>query len=1116
MSAVKATPKTIAQLQSDIERVRLAGHWTAIPELVERHERTLPNDVEPRELLIGERFLVQHRQAFFQNLLAAHGSVVSWATSGLTPGMQLTTAGSGADAAAAATPKASVLSSSYSPLRASLAEAIPHLERAASQQRKEDSSVMVEAQLVLAQVYYSLGDSTSCERVFGRLDLEEIFSDLDALNRRTAMLGAEALVCRGLVKERLASAGTASPAEAAELQREALKYFNRAVLIATKKFPASPGNIGFEGVMTTALFRVPALYLEADNVSKCIETLRRIIRLPLVSQTSTRQLAMRRLSDVLLYTTCETTYTRAQTLATNASLAPATTGKGHSRSLSTGNRSISQDSTAVPGDEVEDALLLLLLEEVALQQAIEVASATAAAAAEAEDARKKAEAAAAALAASNQAIAAASDANGGSSNRSSSSQTAPATPNSKDAKGKGKQSTKANRKSASVAPEQLPMQPLGTQPPSATSSAIGAPSSEAPASSSATVPQASESTTATTDASSAAGVAAASATGATSSSTTEFPLENRGSSLESIPMLTVTATNGETDMAHQPTLLEVAEVKAGDATTVSTTGPVDHHQHVSVVAHQLEPPKHTALTRLDHPMLPKLYEAIVSVYDRIAILCSRRKLFGVLVGIYERSLKFSYRNSHLWLQFALVLLSAGHYRRASHVLCEACQLHPGADASHMHRTPADVVPLLLGASVCFNSLDDTTTALEFAFAASSVVTRKQQPLDVKTYQVIGLSYRAKASHARFAADRKGFQTAALQALHKAHLLDKGDANIARHLALAYADIREMPLAIRYCQLAIQLNPGDHDALHLMALILSSQREYGKAIQICDAVLATQPAAFAVLLTKASLQLEHLGALVALDTYAHMLKQWRDLYLTLVTSGTSGALPRSSSRLLHKLVADGRSTVHKLGGLSATDQDGEASTAQGAASSSAGGNEAASSRAGDDGSTVGGANSVNTAAALHQGWLILIWVHIAKTFITLEKYADAAACLKEAKSLYPLLESYYFITGLVAEKKRLYADAALEFERALAIKPDHLEALIHMGIVAREQGDLVVAEKFLTEATLVDTSSHVAWHNLGTVLQLQQQHDRAVECFLLAVDLESTAPIVPFSNISSYL
>lgn len=223
--------------------------------------------------------------------------------------------------------------------------------------------------------------------------------------------------------------------------------------------------------------------------------------------------------------------------------------------------------------------------------------------------------------------------------------------------------------------------------------------------------------------------------------------------------------------------------------------------------------------------------------------------------------------------------------------------------------------------------------------------------------------------------------AALQSLHRAHALDKTDPSITRHLALVYAEIREIPVAIRYAQLAIQQNPTDADTLHLMSLILSSQREYAKAIQICNAILDNQPTAFAVLLTIANLELEYLGPESALDTYSRMLQTWRRVHSTITSEsggGRSGGLPRSSSKFMQKLVTDGRETVSKLG-LHTMEEDtpepSNLSQKQLQQQQLLQQDQETGSNKGNDDSS--GFGDIQTASAVHHGWLILIWLGIGK-------------------------------------------------------------------------------------------------------------------------------------------
>lgn len=57
---------------------------------------------------------------------------------------------------------------------------------------------------------------------------------------------------------------------------------------------------------------------------------------------------------------------------------------------------------------------------------------------------------------------------------------------------------------------------------------------------------------------------------------------------------------------------------------------------------------------------------------------------------------------------------------------------------------------------------------------------------------------------------------------------------------------------------------------------------------------------------------------------------------------------------------------------------------------------------------------------------------------------------------------------------------------------------------------MLAESHLLTATTLDPQAHKAWLYLGTVLRSQGELQRASECLQTAIDLEATAPVIPFN------
>lgn len=58
----------------------------------------------------------------------------------------------------------------------------------------------------------------------------------------------------------------------------------------------------------------------------------------------------------------------------------------------------------------------------------------------------------------------------------------------------------------------------------------------------------------------------------------------------------------------------------------------------------------------------------------------------------------------------------------------------------------------------------------------------------------------------------------------------------------------------------------------------------------------------------------------------------------------------------------------------------------------------------------------------------------------------------------------------------------------------------------------LAEKILRDAVQVNSTAHDVWNSLGEVLQAQGNDAAATECFLTALELEASCPILSFTII----
>ncbi|XP_071972773.1 tetratricopeptide repeat protein 7B isoform X4 [Engystomops pustulosus] len=479
------------------------------------------------------------------------------------------------------------------------------------------------------------------------------------------------------------------------------------------------------------------------------------------------------------------------------------------------------------------------------------------------------------------------------------------------------------------------------------------------------------------------------------------------------------------------------------------------------------------------------------VYDLLTIALGRRGQYEMLSECLERAMKFAFEEFHLWYQFALSLMAAGKSARAVKVLKECIRLRP-----------EDATIPLLAAKLCMGSLHWMEEAERFAKLVVECADKSSE-FKAKGYLALGLAYSLQASDASLRGVQEDLQRKALLAFQRAHSLSPTDHQAAFYLALQLAISRQIPEALGYVRQALQLQGDDSNSLHLLALLLSAQKHYHDALNIIDMALSEYPENFILLFTKAKLESMCRGPDEALLSCKHMLQIWKSCY-NLTNPSDSG---RGSS-LLDRAIADRR----QLNTITLPDFSDPETGSVHATSIAASRVEQALSEV---------ASSLQSSAPkqgpLHP-WMTLaqIWLHAAEVYIGIGKPSEATACIQEAANLFPMSHNVLYMRGQVAELRGNIDDAKRWYEEALSISPTHVKSMQRLSLILHQHGRYSLAEKILRDAVQVNSTAHEVWNSLGEVLQAQGNDDAATECFLTALELEASSPIVPFTIIPRVL
>uniref|UniRef100_A0A672G115 Tetratricopeptide repeat protein 7B n=1 Tax=Salarias fasciatus TaxID=181472 RepID=A0A672G115_SALFA len=496
------------------------------------------------------------------------------------------------------------------------------------------------------------------------------------------------------------------------------------------------------------------------------------------------------------------------------------------------------------------------------------------------------------------------------------------------------------------------------------------------------------------------------------------------------------------------------------------------------------------------------------VYDLLTIALGRRGQYEMLSECLERAMKFAFEEFHLWYQLALSLMAAGKSARAVKVLKECIRLKPDDPTIPLLAVKLCIGPLhWLDEGECFGKM-----VIEMG--------EKAAEFRAKGYLAIGLVYSLKATDASLRSMQEEYQRKALGAFQRAQSLSPTDHLAAFYLALQLAVSRQIPEALGYVRQALQLQGDDVHSLHLLALLLSAQKHYHDALNIIEMALSEYPENFNLLYTKVKLEAMCRGPEEALLTCKHMLQIWKSFY-NLTNPSDSG---RGSS-LLDRAIADRR----QLNAMTLPDfsdpETGRHAHSQCDANTlgfssmfsvcSVHATSIAASRVEQALSEV--ASSLQSSAPKHgplHPWMTLaqIWLHAAEVYIGMSKPAEATACTQEAANLFPTSHNVLYMRGQIAELRGNMDEAKRWYEEALSINPTHVKTMQRLGLILHQLQRYSLSEKVLRDAVQVNSTAHDVWNSLGEVLQAQGNAAAATECFLTALELEASSPILPFTII----
>ncbi|XP_055256887.1 tetratricopeptide repeat protein 7A isoform X1 [Moschus berezovskii] len=474
-----------------------------------------------------------------------------------------------------------------------------------------------------------------------------------------------------------------------------------------------------------------------------------------------------------------------------------------------------------------------------------------------------------------------------------------------------------------------------------------------------------------------------------------------------------------------------------------------------------------------------------AIYDLLSITLGRRGQYVMLSECLERAMKFAFGEFHLWYQVALSMVACGKSSYAVSLLRECAKLRP-----------SDPTVPLMAAKVCIGSLHWLEEAERFAMMVIHLGEEAGEFLS-KGYLALGLTYSLQATDATLKSKQDELHRKALQTLERAQQLAPGDPQVILYVSLQLALVRQISSAMEQLQEALKVCRDDANALHLLALLFSAQKHYQHALDVINMAITEYPENFNLMFTKVKLEQVLKGPEEALVTCRQMLRLWQTLY----SFSQMGGLEKDGS------LGDGL-TLKKQSGMHLTLPD-----AHDADSGSRRASSIAASRLEEAMSELTVPSSVLKQGPM-QLWTTLeqIWLQAAELFMEQQHLKEAGFCIQEAAGLFPTSHSVLYMRGRLAEMKGRLEEAKQLYKEALTVNPDGVRIMHSLGLMLSRLGHKSLAQKVLRDAVERQSTCHEAWQGLGEVLQAQGQSEAAVDCFLTALELEASSPVLPFSII----
>lgn len=481
-----------------------------------------------------------------------------------------------------------------------------------------------------------------------------------------------------------------------------------------------------------------------------------------------------------------------------------------------------------------------------------------------------------------------------------------------------------------------------------------------------------------------------------------------------------------------------------------------------------------------------------TVFNLMTLACARTGNYKVVVDMFERSLRFSPKEDHVWSQFALALACEGKFLRSLVVLQEVSQQRSN-----------DASVCLMAARLCYEKLDLLSEGVLWAEKALEREEAVPQDLRARCHLYLGIGHYLQSHEVETRESTVALGVSALKHLQLAADLDPGDHLAQFYLGLHLAAQRRLVEAHTAARMALQLQPDHLPSLHLAVLVLSARGEGDEALRLCKNALEEYPDNLVLLALRARLEEKLVGGEQALNTAREMFNLLRDIGDSQTGSGDSGIGTHLGGDM-----GDNRSIVATSYSHWDTLSDKDSVSLQAHSMAASQVERTLSEVASSLSAGIPKYSPHDAAYAQIRTWLLT-----GELYLRLGQVEAAELCANEARQVYPLSYLILYLKGAIHQHREEWEQAKTCYQNSLSIYPRHLASLQSLGLLHLKLGSPRLAELALRAAIRLDPHSHVSWFNLGLVMEtIENESETAANCFATAQTIEATSPILPFSTI----